>query len=46
MVHRLSCPAARTLDGESVKGEKYMEFYPTEDSIMKNVLELFYTKKD
>lgn len=36
----------RTLDGESVKGEKYMEFYPTEDSIMKNVLELFYTKKD
>ena len=36
----------RTLDGAAVKGEEYMEFYPTEDSIVKNVVELFYTQED
>ncbi len=36
----------RSLDGTAVKGEEFMEFYPTEESIMKNVIELFYMRED
>lgn len=32
----------RELEGEYIVGEKYMEFYPNEASIMKTVVELFY----
>lgn len=35
----------RELEGESVKGDVFMEFYPTEDSIMSNVTDLFYQPK-
>lgn len=36
----------RVLEGNSVKGEEYMEFYPSENSIMKNVIELFYVREN
>ncbi len=36
----------RSLEGESVKGEVFMEFYPTEDSILQNVTQLFYQPKE
>lgn len=35
----------RKLDGEAVVGGTYMEFYPTEDSIKQNVIDLFYKVK-
>ena len=35
----------RKLEGQSKMGEKFMEFYPDENSILKNVVELFYTPK-
>ncbi len=34
------------LEGESVVGEKFMEFYPKDESINEIVIELFYTPKD
>lgn len=34
------------LKGESVVGEKYMEFYPDQDSMKKTVIDLFYKKED
>lgn len=33
-----------TMEGESKLGEKYMEFYPDEDSIKQAVFQLFYTE--
>lgn len=36
----------RTLNGNSVKGEEFMEFYVTQDSVTKNVVELFYVKAE
>lgn len=35
----------REIEGESKVGDKFMEFYPDEDSIWKIVIELFYTPK-
>lgn len=35
-----------TLDGETVKGEEFMEFYPDEESVKEIVVKLFYTPKD
>lgn len=35
----------RTLDGEAVKGEKYMEYYVDEDALMETVLELYFQPK-
>lgn len=35
----------RELEGELKLGEQFMEFYPDEDSIWENVIELFYTPK-
>lgn len=35
-----------TLDGASVKGDEFMEFYPYEDSLRRTVLELFYKCED
>ncbi len=35
-----------TIDGESVKGESFMEFYPDEDAVKELVIDLFYQKKD
>jgi len=34
------------IEGESVKGQEYMEFYPDEDSVMQIVIECFYQEKD
>lgn len=31
-----------TIDGEAVKGEKFMEFYVDEDSLKQNIQDLFY----
>ena len=36
----------RTIEGEAVKGEKYMEFYADEDALRDTVLELFYTEAE
>jgi anionic cell wall polymer biosynthesis LytR-Cps2A-Psr (LCP) family protein len=36
----------RTIEGDSVVGEKYMEFFPEPESLKKNVVELFYIPKD
>ena len=36
----------RTIEGENVVGEKHMEFYPTIDSVKKNVVELFCAPKN
>lgn len=36
----------RTLDGESVKGEEYMEFYVNEDALQEMIIELFYIAAD
>lgn len=33
------------LDGEMKAGERFMEFYPSEESVKKQVIDLFYTKK-
>ena len=33
------------LDGEMKAGERFMEFYPSEESVKKQVVDLFYTKK-
>ena len=35
----------RELDGESKLGEEFLEFYPNEDSVWQNVLDLFYVPK-
>lgn len=34
------------IDGESVKGERFMEFYPDEEALKKLVLKMFYTPKN
>lgn len=34
------------LDGEAVKGEEYMEFYPDEEALMETVLELYFKPKE
>lgn len=36
----------RYIEGESVKGEQFMEFTPDEDSLKKLVVEMFYSLKD
>ena len=33
------------IEGEFKLGEEYMEFYPDEESIIKTVIDLFYTEK-
>ena len=35
----------KEIEGESKEGEEFMEFYPDDDSIMKNVIDLFYIQK-
>lgn len=34
------------IDGESVKGERFMEFYPDEEALKELVLKMFYTPKN
>lgn len=36
----------RSMEGENIMGEKFVEFYPEEDSIEKIVIDLFYKPKD
>lgn len=36
----------REIEGESKVGEKFMEFYPSEDSVNEIVFDLFYTVKE
>ncbi len=35
-----------TIEGDSVEGEQFMEFYPDADSLKKTVVDLFYKPKD
>ena len=35
----------KSIEGESVKGEQFMEFYPDEEFVRKMVIELFYEPK-
>ena len=35
----------KSIEGESVKGEQFMEFYPDEEFVQKMVIELFYEPK-
>ena len=35
----------KSIEGESVKGEQFMEFYPDENFVEKMVIELFYEPK-
>ena len=34
------------IDGESVEGDKFMEFYPDENSLNEIVVDLFYKPKE
>ncbi|MGM9584017.1 MAG: LCP family protein [Faecousia sp.] len=36
----------RTIDGEAVVGEEYMEFYPDPDSLQQTILDLFYEEAE
>lgn len=36
----------RSMEGENVLGEKFIEFYPREDSVRSIVMDLFYTPKE
>ena len=36
----------RDIEGESKLADEHIEFYPNQDSIMKNVIDLFYKPKD
>lgn len=36
----------RTIEGDNVVGEKYMEFFPDTESLKKHVVELFYVPKE
>ena len=36
----------QTIDGESIVGEEYMEFYPEENSLNEIVVDLFYERKE
>ena len=42
-VSRNGEPEVLTLDGESVAGEQYMEYYVDEDALQANIIEWFYT---
>lgn len=42
--HRLD--TIHSIEGESVAGEQYMEFYPDEDSVEQIVIDCFYEKKE
>lgn len=42
-VSRNGEPEVLTLDGESVVGEQYMEYYVDEDALQENIIEWFYT---
>ena len=39
-------PDIDTIDGENVKGEEFMEFYPDEDQLRQYVMDHFYTKEN
>ena len=39
-------PSIDTIDGENVKGEEFMEFYPDEDQLRQYVMDHFYLKDD
>ena len=36
----------KIVDGEHVKGEKFIEFYPNEDQLLDAIIDTFYVKKD
>lgn len=36
----------RSLEGDTIRGERYMEFYPDQDSVEKIVFDLFYEVKE
>ena len=39
-------PDIDTIDGENVKGEEFMEFYPDEEELRQYVMDHFYTKEN
>lgn len=46
--HRLegcTMQPTRVLDGKAVKGEEFMEYHVNEDSLTKNIVELFYKRE-
>ena len=47
LIH-ISCdmPDIDTIDGENVKGEEFMEFYPDEEELRQYVMDHFYTKEN
>ena len=36
----------KEIEGETVKGDKYIEFYPDAESVKETVVELFYTPQN
>ena len=45
-ISKYNFTAINYLNGEMKAGEKFMEFYPSEESVKKQVVDLFYTKKN
>ena len=45
-ISKYSFTAINYLNGEMKAGERFMEFYPSEESVKKQVVDLFYTKKN
>lgn len=44
--HEYTVKEILTVEGESVRGEEYMEFYVDEDALQQQVLEMFYVPVD
>ena len=45
-LRRYELESIEPIKGESVRGEKYMEFYPDEDALEKQIIDLFYEPID
>jgi len=44
-VSEYSLSDIRSIEGESIKGEKFMEFYPDEEKLQEMIIELFFEPK-
>ena len=44
-IHEYEYLGIRQLEGQTVQGEEFMEFYPEEASVLKTVIDLYYTPK-
>lgn len=45
-VNAYGAPEIRTIEGDSIKGEDFMEFYADEDALQRLIIELFYEIKE